>query len=511
MFKIGVYFLILGINVVFGNTFNVSSVSEFRTALEDASLNGSNDTIILDAGTYYLNEDGEGSFTFADTEEYNLTITSSAGLTQDDVVLDGSLTDTILNVSIAGNGILFINKITLKNGKKYLGNHIYKEGGGIYSNTSVELTHSKIVHCAGQNGGAISIHWSKYGNSSGYLKVIDSNLTDNTSSYYGAAIYAGNNLGKIELSKTEIVGNTAWYDDGNILELGGNDHISIDNCLIKKNLSKQRGSIILLRTGASSSSSITFTEIINNSVGSAPILKAYKNFIMHDSILDANVGSWMMSIEEGKFYNNKFINQTAGSSHYYIKKGILVNNIFQNNVITETSTALIVMEDGGYVVNNTFYQNKDTSGYAYNAVLNFKGIVINTIFHDDIVTNAIKFTGDSSVYNTYVDYSKLLNNDNYRVIKKNNKKPTNGDISLDLNGKPLENSLAIHNGLDPYSDTFKNLINDATVYDTILEILQTDLEGKERISGEGIDIGAYEYASDNVTPPLSPLIMYLLN
>jgi len=362
----------------------------------------------------------------------------------------------------------------------------------------------------GQNGGAIAIHWKKSSNNDGYLKVIDSNLTNNTSSYYGAAIYiTGSFFNHVELSKTEIVRNTAWYDNGNTLALVGKKYLNIDNCLIKENLSKQSGSIVKL--SGEGSSSIAYTEIIDNTVGSAPIIKAYKKFTMHNSIMNHNIGSWMMSVEEGKIYNNKFLNQTTSySSHYYIKKGILVNNIFQNNMITETSTALIVMENGGYIINNTFYQNKDTSGYSYNAVLNFKGSVINTIFYDDLVTNAIKFTGSSNVYNTYVDYNKLLNHNNYTVIKKNNKKPIDGDIALDINGKPLKNSLAINNGLNPYSHTFKNLINDTKAYNTILAILKTDILGNNRIEGKNIDMGAYEHTSDNSIPSISPLIMYLL-
>ena len=56
------------------HTFNVSTTQELRVALQDAAVNGQSDTIILANATYKTTDDGGGTFTFLDNENYDLTI-----------------------------------------------------------------------------------------------------------------------------------------------------------------------------------------------------------------------------------------------------------------------------------------------------------------------------------------------------------------------------------------------------------------------------------------------------
>jgi len=93
-------FLALSQLPIFAATFNVSNTLEFRQALENAALNGENDTIILEPGIYSTLSDGLGTFTFNDTEEYNLTIQGADGYSINDIVLDGENTHQVMNFVI---------------------------------------------------------------------------------------------------------------------------------------------------------------------------------------------------------------------------------------------------------------------------------------------------------------------------------------------------------------------------------------------------------------------------
>lgn len=84
-------------NIVLAQTFNVSTTAQLRTALENATVNGEDDVIILEAGTYKTTDDGLGTFKFSDTEAHNLTIKAKDGLTANDVILDGANTHQVIN------------------------------------------------------------------------------------------------------------------------------------------------------------------------------------------------------------------------------------------------------------------------------------------------------------------------------------------------------------------------------------------------------------------------------
>lgn len=137
------------------------------------------------------------------------------------------------------------------------------------------------------------------------------------------------------------------------------------------------------------------------------------------------------------------------------------------------------------------------------------GIIINNIFTGDNET--INLTGDSKIYNNYIDYTKIEDNGN-NAIKKNNLQPASaGNIYLATDNKTLtSNSPVIDKGLNPSSTSFKDLIGGATrvyndqtqendivypKYEEILELLKTDLVGNKRIHNNTIDMGAVEFGS----------------
>ena len=97
-------------SLTLGQTFNVSTTAEFRTALENAALNSQEDTIRLASGVYKTTDDGVGSFSFSDTEEFNLTIQGASNAL---VILDGNNTDTVINLQNTKNITIKLKNITI--------------------------------------------------------------------------------------------------------------------------------------------------------------------------------------------------------------------------------------------------------------------------------------------------------------------------------------------------------------------------------------------------------------
>jgi len=163
-----------------------------------------------------------------------------------------------------------------------------------------------------------------------------------------------------------------------------------------------------------------------------------------------------------------------------------MNSNFINNSASNRGS-IFTAHSFSYVFNNTFVANKGT--------IYGKGLFVNNIFHEN--SSDLKLTGESKIYNNYIDHTKINENGNI-VIKKQNLQPNSvGDINLKDDNKTLfSNSPVINKGLNPSSITFKNLIDNNTTYNQIIELLQTDMVGNERISNETIDMGAVEYKNE---------------
>jgi hypothetical protein len=167
---------------------------------------------------------------------------------------------------------------------------------------------------------------------------------------------------------------------------------------------------------------------------------------------------------------------------------IVTNTVFMNNK-TESINATMMNLNKGYIVNCTFFDNIDESSHK-NGTLSLNGVMINSIINDQEGTNSIIFSGDSYVYNSYVDYASM-DLGSYTVLRRNNFKPTTTSISLDSLAKPDNNSFAIDSGLSPISDTFSNIVDEEYIL-YIREALSSDIQHHTRSSENPIDIGAYE-------------------
>ena len=103
-------------STVNAQTFNVSTTAQLRTALENAAVNGQDDIIILAKGTYKTTDDGLGTFTFIDMQAHNLTIQAAAGLTADEVILDGANTHQVFNYNNTALSTLTLDRVSVVNG-----------------------------------------------------------------------------------------------------------------------------------------------------------------------------------------------------------------------------------------------------------------------------------------------------------------------------------------------------------------------------------------------------------
>ena len=195
---------------VFAATFNVSTSAQFRKALKDTAVNGEDDTIILDAGTYKTTDDGLGTFNFSDTEGHDLTIKAKDGLTANDVILDGASTYQVLNLTNTSNVTYTIEKLSVINGK--ISNPANNtKGGGIYSANDILLNNCNISNnnSSDNDGGGI------YGAEN--ISVKDSIISGNTAQNKGGGIHGE---GSVTVTNSTISGNMATPYGGGVYALG---------------------------------------------------------------------------------------------------------------------------------------------------------------------------------------------------------------------------------------------------------------------------------------------------
>ena len=440
---------------------NVSSVSEFRQALEDASANGESDRIILAKGVYKTTDDGLGKFTFDDNEEFNLTIESEKGLTQKDVILDGNNTNQVFNFNNSKNSTLSFKRVSIINGKSAT------KGGGVYSNKNIDIN-----KC---------------------------NISKNTTSSDGGGLY-GINLTIKNSTISNNISISNYYRSG-----GGGFYAtatSILNSIISKNKAKNGGGFYV------SSSIIKTSSIFNNSASSegggfiGGNTNIEKSTISNNSSGDSGGGfsSASATINSSTILKNSAKND--GGGFYSSGTLTLTNSMFLDN---NSSTGAIFHNSSyysfAYVSNNSFIGNIGS--------IHSEGIFINNIFSSNDAD--ITLSGDSKIYNNYIDYTKI-NDGGYNVIKKSNLQPASvGEIYFDSDNKKLtEDSPVLDKGLNPSSITYKKIIGgekrvynseireyelSSPQYNKMVNLLKDDMLGKNRIHNGTIDMGAVEYGS----------------
>jgi len=476
MYKLILLASILVATSSYANTFIVSDVREFRNALENAALNGEHDTIVLQKGVYHTNSDGAGAFAFSDQEAYDLTVEADTGLTAKDVVLDG---DGISRVFTYFNSVrerlLTLKNISLINGLSTSG-----EGGCIYTYLqNLTLDHSLVSKCKStrSRGGAIS-SWRHV--TLLHSTVSDSNLATNDSGTgtKGGGIYA--RTSRIEYSN--IINNHGGSQGGGVYSVYAT---TVINSTISNN---STGSRIRFPTGGGIHASavfITESNITNNTSYTGGGLHVYATVNIDKSIISRNSASFESALHTDRDGKAK-----------------ITNSLFSNN----RGGPSFIRSNTSYYINNNFIDNE---GY-----LQADGVLINNIFKSSVNID-LSLTGDTKLYNNYIDYSKITQYGNL-LIKSNNLNPIYvGDIQLWIDDLMLRtDSPARDVGLDPRSTLFEFTIDDIGVYNYLLPKLRYDIYLNPRnYNDTTIDIGASEYGYANypLSVAITPLIMYLLN
>lgn len=435
------------------NVVTVKNTAEFRQALENASANGRDDIIILDAGIYKTTDDGLGTFKFSDNESFNLTIKAKDGLSSKDVTLDGAKLNQVFNYKNTGESTLTFERITIINGKGQ-DNQLDIDAGGIQANKDMRSTNVIVKESTISNNAGVGISCN------GSLTVYTSNISNNAASGIYADVYSYGNrrAGNLTINKSTISDNKG----GSYQRKGGAvyaaQHVAVE---------------------------INSSTIANNE-GSDGGIYFYDSLIVNDSTIENNTGGGIYGISGSRMFikNSKVAKNTAGIVGYNV---LIINTVISAHSGGAIDRVFSMNRNGNFTVINSIIANNTGSG------VSGAGLFINNIFYNN--TSDIHFNNNSTVYNNYIDYKKLKSESNEIILKKNNVQPSSGILEFnDEDFRPNINSITIDKGLDPNSDTFKELFKyQAGLLSTIQTELKTDKDGNKRVIGPGIDLGPYEF------------------
>jgi hypothetical protein len=431
----------------------VSNVADFRDALINAANNHTSDIILLQKGVYKTTQDSQGTFRFSDSEKYNLTIMPASGLNREDVVLDGDFQDLVLSYNSSSSidstpyTTLRVESITIKNGI----NKNTSNGAGVYSSRKLHLKNCHIINNKNiaNSGAGAGVHVRQNA-------IIEDSLINNNKAYSSAGVSI---VGFAEVINTTISGNESSWVGGGITA----GSLFIKNSTVSYNKAKtQVGGLSGRLTTVCENTTISY-----NQSNAMAAMSGGSNTILKNCIIRGNK------------------NNLSKTSVVSLSLSYIVNTIFVENKGRLLSSTLTTM------VNNTLINNDGNS--------HLSGRIINNIFD-----TGINFTGNSKLYNNYIDPHLLTNHDqgNRVVIRRNNIQPSDGLLALDTNLTPAINSVLINNGLNIQAKGFKEIFpeneklfnksQNGLLYKTISKDLQKDYQGKNRIVGGTIDIGANE-------------------
>ena len=425
-------------SLVFSSTFNVTTTQEFRAALTNSAGNGESDTINLAAGTYKTTDDGLGTFSFLDNEDFDLTI---EGVDADTTILSGDDQDRVLSLNVVGSDVtVTIKKLSVSEGfKRTFPN---AAGGGIYSQENILLIGCNLKNNEAHEGGGLYITSNK-------KVTIENSIFENNKGDFGGALYQrSGGVGHAVVKDSRFIANHG-NNYGGAFYLAGN--ALIINSVFKANTSKFSGAINLPQTGTVSVKSSVFS---GNSAESFAVMA-----------------------------------KNGGYSNVSIINSIFYGNLSEGNEGTNLKEIVRLTSSGGIteIVNSAFVNNSGGVRYSGSSEINS---LANTVFanNSDFDVN-IQEPMIPNIANSFVPSITGT------AFTKNIL--TEGDLSfLDIANNDFHlssNSVLI--------DAGKNM-DDLTVEDWgtgIKSFPVSDISGNQRISGASIDIGPYEFSTTRPT------------
>lgn len=450
--------------LLIGQTFSVSTASEFRDALEDASLNHQNDTIVLAAGTYKTTDDSIGTFIFSDDQEYNLTIQAIDGTIGNRVVLDGNNTDTVLNLNNTQSVFFTLKDITITN------------------SPSQSITALK---------------------SDNPLRIFDCNISDN---HYGA----------IDAPEVSITNSTIMNNHGNGIRT---KNLDMQNTSIVNNTSRglellDDGTVVIsdsnisysgydgIRIGDSVDANISNSQIIYNSgrgitTGYRGILRISDANISNNATTGIYVSMYQTALITGTDINSNTYGVYAFNAAYIALINSLVLGNSETGYSGNATTGTISI-----VVNSVFANNK--------LGLKGPGLFVNNLFYNNIENDLNTDIGKTYIFNNYIDYTKIIEStsDFATVLKQNNVQSNEESIVLDNRYTPLSDAVTIDKGLNANSELFIDYVEEFSqntlLNEFVFDALLTDKSDAKRIINSIVDLGVFELSStkpniDNIT------------
>ncbi len=457
---------------------HVSNVEEFRRALEDATLNGADDIVMLDRGVYRIDADGQGTFKYNDSEEYNVTIRAAAHLPRSAVVLDGNFSDRILWLSNQAHTTITLMNLTLRNGKTQ------EQGGAVYSQESLRLINTAFTQNeAVKEGGAV---WLA---EDATLLSIDSSFVKNLSHKEGGGFYirSGSPFPDwVHIIHSQFLQNEAVSGHGGGFAAINYDHRSsvvVEKSLFRANQARFGGGFSF-RYG---DTVVDKSRFYDNHAEAGGALWAYTldlngsvfrrdsselgggAIYAHDAVLNADI-----------IVDNESGDQGGGIWADYLR---MANTLLQANTTENEGASLYVRYDG-YLVNNTLIDNNGSAYFRREAIL------LNNVFQNPKSDWELQMGSSGVIVNNYLEESDIDEEGGY-VIKKANLQPSEvGPLHFVHGYIPTAKSPTVDRGLTPDSELFEQIIKDAFTLNFFENALQRDLKGGPRYL---IDIGAVEY------------------
>ena len=418
----------------FAANFDVTTTQEFRAALSNSAANGESDTINLAAGTYKTSDDGLGTFTFLDNENFDLSI---EGVSADTTILSGDNQTRVFNFNVVGFKIL----VEIKNLSISESNSI-DNGGGIYSKEDLTLKSCVFDNNKGGRGGALNV-------------------------YESASLVIENCVFR----------NNQANQNGGAMEISQGSHAVIKNTSFISNLADNYGGAIsLLSPSSAQISNSTFESNSSSMGGGAIYTKSAGPLFVKSSVFSKNTSYQYAAIS------------AAGNSHISI-----INSIFHSNLSDEfnedpyaTSEEILLLSGSVQIrkeiVNSAFVNNSGGVRFSGSSENSF---ISNTVFANNSDFDVIiEPSGIPEISNSYIP--------SITGVAFTQNILTSGDLGfVDITGNDfhlIESSVLIDSGKN-----IETLLNPDSITGYSFPII--DIEGNQRIAGASIDIGPYEFST----------------
>ena len=447
-----------------------NAYSDLQTALQNAPLGSQ---VWVAAGTYTPTDEDEREISFVlpdGVEVYGGFAGSEANLIERDVtanptVLSGDIgtaddnsdnTAHVVNISDASSSSV-LDGFTISDGNADV-SELGTDGGGIFGERSQAILRNLII-------------------------------TNNSGDGFGGGMYSQDSLN--QLISVDFVSNTA--SSGGALYNNTSNTILTD-ATFESNSSDDSGGAILNEASSVIIDEAVFTSNTAGANGGAVFNADDSNSIINDAL----------------FESNNAANSGGGAVFNFNSNPVLTNVAFRSNSATATGGAIHNLgEDSEAIIANGIFEGNtaEFGGGVYTSSSNNRGI--NLTFANNVATlngGAIYTAGDEDTTSTYTN-----------TIVWNNTEGEDIEPIFNDGTETIINQSIVEGGYDPGTDIIDadpmfadgaagnlELTADSPAIDVGTSepvFLETDIAGFDRVVGEGVDLGAYEYFDPATAAP----------